>query len=162
MTKKLILTTKKFVNFKLTTSYLTLLMSLKIQCVTVDKWWSSVSMTGRYPSLCKLALSILTCFHGPQVESSFNAMNDIIDERSGRTDIETYGAIQSVKYAMWALEKSASKIFVRKDKLHDPVGRSLCNNFRLASRWYRENVAEKNCNLQSRKRKLGTGKNVLH
>ena len=82
-------------------------------------------------------------------------MNDIIDERSGRTDIETYGAIQSVKYAMQALEKSASKIFVRKDKLHDPVGRSLCNNFRLASRRYRENVAEKNCNLQSQKGKLG-------
>ena len=27
--------------------------------VRVDKWWSSVSMTGRYPTLCKLALSIL-------------------------------------------------------------------------------------------------------
>ena len=101
--------------------------------VRADKWWSSVSMTGRYPSLCKLALSILTCFHGPQVESSFNTMNDIIDERSGRTDIETYGAIQSVKYSMRALQKSASNIFVRKDKLHDPVDRSLCNNFRLSA-----------------------------
>ena len=47
-------------------------------------------MRGRYPSLCKLALSILTCFQGPQFESSFNTMNDVIDERSGRTDTETY------------------------------------------------------------------------
>ena len=63
------------------------------------------------------------------------------------------GLVEQIQRRMRALEKSESKIFVRKDKLHDTVDRSLCNNFHLASRWYRENVAEKK--LQSRKRKLG-------
>jgi len=120
----------------------------------IDKWWGAVADTNAYPALSKLVLAVLTCFHGPQVESSFNTMNDVIDERSGRTEIETYSAIQSVKYAMRAKGKTASQLFYRKNKLYDPVSKDLCNNFRSSSKVYRSDLEVKRKVVQSKKRKL--------
>ena len=71
----------------------------------IDQWWGAVKVMDKYPALSKMALATLTCFHGPQVESSFSMMGDILDSRSGRMNIETYGAIQTVKYHLKAREK---------------------------------------------------------
>ena len=122
--------------------------------IRIDHWWGEIENLKLFPALSKLVLAILTCFHGPQVESSFNTMNDIIDERSGRTDIETYNAIQTVKYHLKAEHKNSIEMFSRTVKLQDPINRALCNNFRSASSKYRENLKQKRDENESRKRKL--------
>ena len=38
--------------------------------VRVDHWWNAVFKLGEFPALSKLVLSVLTCFHSPQVESN--------------------------------------------------------------------------------------------
>ena len=49
----------------------------------------------------------LTVFHGPRVESSFSVMGHVMDKKSGRMNVSTYSAIQTVKYSLAA---KASKI----------------------------------------------------
>ena len=62
------------------------------------KWWISVSK--KYLVVFKIVRAVLSIFHGPRVESSFSTMGDIIDKKSERMDIETYAAIQTIKYAL--------------------------------------------------------------
>ena len=40
----------------------------------VDVWWSKVFVKPGYECLAKMIKALLSCFHGPQVESSFSAM----------------------------------------------------------------------------------------
>ena len=55
--------------------------------------WNKVFKTNRYPVLSSLFRPCLSIFTGPMVEYSFSMMNDIIDSRSSRMEIETYSAI---------------------------------------------------------------------
>ena len=43
---------------------------------------------------------LLTIFHGPRVESSFSVMGEVMDKKSGRMNMSTYTAIQTVKYSL--------------------------------------------------------------
>ena len=72
-----------------------------IDCLT---WWISVSK--KYPVVFKVVRAVLSIFHGPRVESSFSTMGDIIDKKSGRMNIETYAAIQTIKYALVGMNVS--------------------------------------------------------
>ena len=45
-----------------------------------------------------MSLALLTIFHGPKVESSFSVMGDVMDKKSGRMNVSTCSAIQTVKY----------------------------------------------------------------
>ena len=73
--------------------------------VLADNWWWQLNE--KYPVLSKLSLAALTVFHGPRVESSFNVMGDVMDKKSGRMNVSTYSAIQTVKCSLAA---NASKI----------------------------------------------------
>ena len=53
--------------------------------------------TKRYPMLSSIVRASLSIFIGPIVESSFSMMNDIIDLRSGSTEINTYITIITIK-----------------------------------------------------------------
>ena len=44
----------------------------------------------------------MSIFHGPQVESAFNLMGDVVDIRSTRMNTETLSAVQIVKYVFKA------------------------------------------------------------
>ena len=55
-----------------------------------------------------MAAAVLSTFHRPRVEGSFSGMTDIIDSTSGRLDIESYDAMQTVKSALMANEVSVS------------------------------------------------------
>ena len=66
----------------------------------VVKWWASVFDTGKYPGLCQAVKAAMSIFHGPLVESSFNVMGNIIDQRSTSMNISTFSAVQTVKYAV--------------------------------------------------------------
>lgn len=48
----------------------------------VDAWWLEIQKYKKYPLLSKMALALLTCFHGPKVESSFSIMNNILTPES--------------------------------------------------------------------------------
>ena len=72
----------------------------------LDSWWNKVSKTSCYPILSRLVYASLSIFTGPMVESSFSMMNDIIDSRSGRMDIDTYSAIMTTKYNLQSSGKT--------------------------------------------------------
>jgi hypothetical protein len=104
----------------------------------LDEWWSFVFQTKQYPCLSKLVKAIISCFHGPVVESTFSSMNYIIDPRCGRMNIKTYSAIQSVKYYLKSKNISALDYFHRSDVKHDPVMMELCKNMQTSNKRYRE------------------------
>ena len=62
----------------------------------LDVWWNKVFETKRYPMVSSILGASLSIFTGPMFQSLFSMMNDIIDSRSGRTDIDTYSAIMTV------------------------------------------------------------------
>ena len=47
-----------------------------------------------------MSSALLTIFHGPRVESSFSVMGEVMDKKSGRMNMSTYTAIQTVKYSL--------------------------------------------------------------
>ena len=80
----------------------TCMVNDKDQDVDCLKWWKLVKE--RYPYLFKMVTGTLSIFHGPRVESSFNVMGDIIDKKSRRINLETYSAIQDIKYGLKACQ----------------------------------------------------------
>jgi hypothetical protein len=110
--------------------------------VRLDIWWSRVFKSKKYPELTKVMKAVLSIFHGPMVESSFNIMGDIIDERSCRMNVTTYEAIQTVKYKLHSSNKSAIEYFHRDDKLHSPVNVRICKSMRTAYGRYQAELQE--------------------
>lgn len=120
----------------------------------IDHWWGRDDIEKKYPCLSKMVRSLLSCFHGPQVESSFNIMNDIIDNKSGRINIETYNAIQNVKYGLKASEKSAIKYYEKKDYLHEGVNPKLVKNIKTSCKQYKLELEMKRSALEEKKNRL--------
>ena len=77
--------------------------------IRADTWW--FKLKDKYPLLSKMSLVLLTIFYGPRVESSFSVMDDIMDKKSGRMNVSTYSAIQTVKYS---LNAKTSHVFTPK------------------------------------------------
>lgn len=102
----------------------------------VCEWWMAVEKMGKYPQLTAMAFALMTCFHGP-VESSFSVMNNILDDKSTRMGVDTYSAIQTVKYALHSTGKPAVECFARKDVKHTPVNHRMCRLMRGAAAAYK-------------------------
>ena len=66
----------------------------------IVKWYSHLSK--KYPAVHKMAMSVLSIFHGPKLESSFSGMGHVIDKKTNRMCDRTYSAIQTVKYSLRA------------------------------------------------------------
>ncbi|GBM46664.1 hypothetical protein AVEN_261045-1 [Araneus ventricosus] len=90
-----------------------------------------------------MACALLTCFHGPKVESSFSIMNSVITPGSNRLNVQSLDAIQTVKYELAAEKKTAVESFLKGDFLHDPVDKNLCKNMRSACSSYRTEMVLK-------------------
>ena len=56
-----------------------------------------------------------------KVELAFSIMDEVIDDKSARTDIKTYSAIQSVKCILKAEGRDAVDYLRKADYLRDPV-----------------------------------------
>ena len=103
--------------------------------VPVDVWWAK--LIERYPNLSKVALAMLSIFHGPHVESSFSMMGNVLDKKSKRMNLATYLAIQTVKYSI-ADNKASSNgcksiASFKRDDIHtSPVMPLLSNNMQSA------------------------------
>lgn len=124
----------------------------------IDCWWAEIESQKKYPTLCQLVKPILSCFHGPQVESSFNVMGDIIDTKSPSMHINTYSAIQTVKYELRQKEKTAVQYYYKKDPVHDPVDSSLVSNLQRSYKTYEQHKAEDRAILEKKKTELGARK----
>jgi hypothetical protein len=122
------------------------------QSLSVDKWWYKVLKLNKYPSLCKLVLAILSCFHGPRVESNFNIMGDIIDCRSSRIALPTYNSYQTIKYALRAHKKTAIAYFRKQDFKHDPVDPNLIRNMKSAAKEWKKEKEEKRRSIENKKK----------
>ena len=104
----------------------------------IDEWWMAVEGEGTYPNLTKTALAVLTCFHGPLVEGSFNIMGDLMGGRNFRVELPTYSGLETVKYRL-GMERSSEQTRDAAIKLlavdnpvlaHPP--RNLMRNMKLA------------------------------
>ena len=62
----------------------------------IDKWWVQVGEMG-FSHLAKVAGALLTCFHGPTVESSFSEMGNIVPTRRNRLAHKSFIASHQVK-----------------------------------------------------------------
>lgn len=108
--------------------------------VRIDVWWAGVFESGKYPSISKMVKAVLSCFHGPQVESAFSAMSNILDKECGRMNVETLSSIQTVQYKLRKSEKSAIEFFKRENNLSSPVQKSLCSNLKNSYRLYKNEL----------------------
>ena len=134
--------------------------------VRADLWW--YKLVERYPILTKLSLAAFTIFHGPRVEGSFSVMGDIMDKKSGRMNVETYSAIQTLKYSLTAKASKFSKkqktiqFFHREDRLKSPVAKKLVKDFRSAKKLYEEDLEQRKSAKQGPQNNIQiTKKNVL-
>lgn len=117
-------------------------------------WWTGVFKTNRYPAMNKLMTAVMSMFHGPQVESSFNLMGDVVDIRSTRMNTETLSAIQTTKYAFKARNTTALQYFSRADVRKDPVKKSVCICLRRAASRHKKEQERKRHLKEIRKEKL--------
>ena len=112
----------------------------------IDEWWANVFSQNRktFPHLQTVVKSVLSVFHGPIVESTFNLMGDILDERSGRMAVDTLNAYQTCKYAIQASGKSSLDLFRREDVKRDPVSTVLHKNMESAHQAYVDELHREN------------------
>ena len=102
--------------------------------VRADYWWGQAKK--KYPCVGKMALAVLTCFHGAQVESSFSTMGDIVDSKSGNIRTDTYSSLQTVRYGLRSTGKTSVEYFRRDDKLHSPFQKDIVKNIQSSKRKY--------------------------
>ena len=93
-----------------------------------------------------MSLALLTIFHGPRVESSFSVMGDIMDKKSGRMNVSTYSAIQTVKYSLNAktshvFTPKSVQVFQRSDWLKSPVMSEVVEGIRNSKKVYKNELA---------------------
>ena len=97
-------------------------------------------------------MAVLSCFHGPQVESSFSTMGDVLDNKSHRQKIESYSAIHNVRYAIKATSKNSCAFYSKKD--YESVDSRLCRNMKRAYKCYREELEEINAEKEAKRKKF--------
>ena len=112
--------------------------------VRADTWW--FKLKDKYLLLSKMSLALLTIFHGPRVESSFSVMGDIMDKKSGRMNVSTYSAIQTVKYSLnakisHAFRPKSAQVFQRSDRLKNPVMSEAVEGIRNSKKVYENELA---------------------
>lgn len=129
--------------------------------VEVDRWWAEVNKTGQYQLLYEMVSALLTCFHGPKVESSFSQMGDVLDRKSNRMHVSTFSAIQSVKYGLKANNMTAIQSFSRKDKLRSPVNNNLCRLLRGSHKKHVEEHAKHRAEEEAKRTALSLKKQEL-
>ena len=75
--------------------------------IRLDEWWAKVFANERFPTLARLIKATLSIFTCPVIEQSFSGMNDIITAKTNRLSIDTFSAVQSVKFDLHASKKTS-------------------------------------------------------
>ena len=101
--------------------------------------------------------AILSIFHGSKVESTFSVMDNVVDPSSGRMNMETYSAVQDIKYALKSRapneDNKSVRMFHRNDRLFSPVDPTLSNSMGNSYKTYKKTNKEKKDEKEKRKRK---------
>ena len=101
----------------------------KVDCL---EWWDKIS--DRYNVTFKVVCAILSIFHGSRVESTFSVMKNVVDQNSGRMNMETYGAIQDIKYSLKThkpcQENQSVKVFRHSDRFYSRIDPKISNDMR--------------------------------
>ena len=82
-----------------------------------------------------------------------------LDSRSGRTEIDTYSVIMTVKYQLKSAGVTVSIKFHRKDNLRGPVDGNMCYYIRTACSCNKKRLASKREVMLQRQRKWTTKRN---
>ncbi|GBN74679.1 hypothetical protein AVEN_160048-1 [Araneus ventricosus] len=67
---------------------------------SVDLWWRDVENTSKYLLISRMALALLTYFHGTKVKINFSIMNNVITLGSNRLNVSTFDAMQCIEYEL--------------------------------------------------------------
>ena len=92
----------------------------------IDKWWTNVLASHNFPHLGCVVKAALSIFTGPRVEQSFSGMNNIIDSTSNRILVDTFSAIQTVRFDLLASKQKSVSKYHRKNYLLSPIRPRLC------------------------------------
>ena len=92
----------------------------------LDTWWAEVFDIDGYPHLSKVIKACLSIFTGPMIEQSFSTMNNVINKKTNRINIETVNAIQTVKYDLKAKNETTISCYRHTDILRLPIDHRLC------------------------------------
>ena len=122
----------------------------------LDTWWAGVFDIDGYPHLSKVIKACLSIFMGPMMEHSFSTMNNVIDKKTNRNNVETVNAIQTVKYDLKAKNETTISCYCRTDVLRSPIDRRLCYRVHHSYTLYKKKL-ETLRNARKRKRdEMGT------
>ena len=99
-------------------------------------WWNVISERNKSPILSKIIKATLSIFTGPQVESSFRMMNDIVTPRTSRMSVETCSSYRSVKCSLISEGKSAAARYLKKNVMRDPINKTRAYYLRTARSRY--------------------------
>lgn len=88
--------------------------------------------------LTRMVKAVISCFHGPQVEGSFSVMKQIMSTETAQLNVSTYSAIQSIKYPLRAVGKTAVEFFSKVDFLHEFPNPRVVKNLTKAGLEYKE------------------------
>ncbi|KAK6171846.1 hypothetical protein SNE40_018271 [Patella caerulea] len=109
-----------------------------------------------------MVTSLLSCFHGPQVEASFSVMNNVIDSKTCRLNISTYNAIQHENSGLTASGKSAVQFYAKNDFVHDKIDTNLAKNMVAASTTYKREIKKRKEKSEEKKEYLRNKKQSLN
>ena len=120
----------------------------------LDTWWTMLFNTGRYPCMNKIVKACLSIFTSSQVKVSHSSMNDVICTDTNQVDVETFSALQTIRYYLKSKESPPKKkqskklstslqLFQRDDVKKDPVDSLIARHMLEAHRMYRKTVMQK-------------------
>ena len=115
-------------------------------------WWSGIDKE-EYPILTRMAFALLSCFHAPEVESSFSLMQQVMHKGIASLHVRTFAAIQTVKYELNSSNKSAIQYFDR--DIHGPINPQLCRNMKVAYKHHQQHKEEVNEKKEEKRKDLG-------
>ena len=111
----------------------------------LDEQWSEVFEMKRFPVLEK----VIHLYTGPMIEQSFSTMNNIINKKTNRLNVETFCAIQSIRYDLKSTQQDEFSRYRRINFLRSPINRQLCRKMSLS---YKTN-SEKLEKLRNKRKK---------
>lgn len=92
----------------------------------------------QYPLLSKLVKAVLTCFHGPHVESAFNLMGNIMTENRTSLNIESLDSVQTIKYYLLSKNNTTCEEFGSKEPMNEPIKRNFAENLLKSRAFYKQ------------------------
>lgn len=122
----------------------------EFQGLEVSEYWAKISQLESsgiicYPVLGKMVKAILTCFHGPSVESAFNLVGDIVTESRTSLNIESLDSVLTVKYFLFSVNSTCIEAFGSNEPDKDPLTKDFSQN--MINSWtFYKNSLEKGFN----------------